>query len=61
MTEASLYYKIDSSNINVCCKGKRNFTGKLNGIPLQWMYLSDFEKLSKEEREKILDVKESEN
>ena len=61
MTEASLYYKIDSSNINACCKGKRNFTGKLNGVPLRWMYLSDFEKLSKEEREKILDVKESEN
>ena len=61
MTEASLYYKIDSSNINVCCKGKRNFTGKLNGVPLRWMYLSDFEKLSSEEREKILNLKESEN
>ena len=37
-------------------------SGKLfDGTKLQWMYLSDFEKLSKEEREKILDVKESEN
>ena len=51
---AAKYYEIDRSGIGECCKGKYKSSGKLNGIPLQWMYLSNFEKLSKEDQESIL-------
>lgn len=59
--EASRYCDGNNVTIGLCCKGLRKTSGKLNGIPLQWMYLSDFEKLSKEEQKKLLTLKESEN
>ena len=52
--------KYNATKIGRCCKNQQKTSGVLNGTPLKWMYLSDFEKLSREEREKILDVKESE-
>lgn len=57
--EASNYYKVHRACIGDCCKGRQKTAGKLNGIPLKWMYLSDFKKLPQEEQEKILaNVKE---
>lgn len=59
MNEASQYYKIDRRGIGDCCRGRYKHSGKLNGVPLKWMYLSDFKKLPQEEQEKILaNVKE---
>lgn len=57
--DASNYYKINKTGISACCRGKQKTAGKLNGVPLKWMYLSDFKKLPQEEQEKILaNVKE---
>ena len=42
MRSASRKYNINSSRICSCCKGNRKFAGKLNNIPLHWMYLSEF-------------------
>lgn len=62
MADAARCYNANARCISLCCSGELMSSGKLfDGTKLQWMYLSDFEKLSKEEREKILDVKESEN
>ena len=59
INEAAQYYGIDRRGIGDCCRGRYKFSGKLNGVPLKWMYLSDFKKLSQEEQEKILtNVKE---
>lgn len=53
--EASKYYKVNRSGIKDCCAGKRQTCGEdSNGIKLQWMFLSDFEKLSQEEQKQIL-------
>ena len=54
MKEASHCYKVHRACIGDCCKGRQKTAGKLNGVPLKWMYLSDFENLSKEEQEEIL-------
>ena len=57
--DASIFYSTSQSKISNCCTGKRKTSGKLNGVPLKWMYLSDFKKLPQEEQEKILaNVKE---
>ena len=40
ITEASNYYKC--CNIYKCCIGVRKSAGKLDGIPLQWKYLEDY-------------------
>lgn len=37
--EASEFYKIDNSSILKCCKGKLNFCGKHDNIPLIWEYI----------------------
>ena len=46
--EAGEFYKIKSySNINSCCRGIRNFCGKLtDGTKLEWMYYEDYIKLN---------------
>lgn len=39
--EAANYYNIDESGILKCCKGKRNYCGKLsNGTKLVWRYVN---------------------
>lgn len=44
--EASRHYNIDSSAIIKCCRGKRNFCGKLDdGTKLKWMYLEKYKKI----------------
>ena len=40
-TEAGNYYKC--SHISDCCKGIRKTAGKLNGTPLKWKYLKDYD------------------
>lgn len=39
--EAEKYYKC--SRISSCCGGTRKSAGKLNGTPLQWKYLKDYD------------------
>lgn len=46
--------KYNAKSISNCCSHKRNFAGKLNGVPLQWMYYNDFQNLSQEEQNTIL-------
>ena len=41
ITEASNWYNVARNTISFCCKGKRNYAGKLNGIKLQWKYEED--------------------
>lgn len=58
---AADYFSIKRQYVYNYCTHKSDYGNILpDGTKLKWMYLSDFEKLSKEEREKILDVKESE-
>lgn len=52
ITEAEQKY--NAKSISDCCSHKRNFAGKLNGIPLHWMYYNDFQNLSQEEQNMIL-------
>ena len=41
INQAQEIYK--TKNISNCCRGKRNYSGKLsNGIPLKWMYYEDY-------------------
>ena len=43
MKEASYHYNVAQSNMSKCCKGKRNYAGKLpNGTPLKWKFLKDY-------------------
>ena len=42
VNRAAYYYGIHSSNIIQCCKGKLKHTGKLDGIPLEWQYTTDY-------------------
>ena len=55
LTEGGDFYRCDKGNISLCCKNKRNSAGKLeDGTPLVWMYLEDYEKVTKKEiQEKI--------
>ena len=46
--------KYNAKSVSDCCSHKRNFAGKLNGVPLQWMYYKDFQNLSQEEQNTIL-------
>ena len=41
ITEAGNYYKCN--NIHVCCKGRLKSAGKLNGEPLKWKYLENYD------------------
>ena len=38
--EGAEYYNCDNSGIIKCCKGKYKSTGKHNGIPLVWRYIT---------------------
>ncbi|NFO41112.1 hypothetical protein FDB42_13610 [Clostridium botulinum] len=43
VSEALKEYNIKSNHISDCCKGKRNFCGKLeDGTKLEWMYYEDY-------------------
>ena len=42
-TDAGDWYNVARSNISKCCKGKLKHAGKLNGVPLQWKYLDDYD------------------
>lgn len=44
ISDGARYYNIKhSGHISDCCKGKRNFCGKLeDGTPLKWMYYEDY-------------------
>ena len=39
--EASDHYHINRGNISLCCNGKYNYAGKLDGVRLQWKYVED--------------------
>lgn len=55
---ASKFYQIERKTISDCCKGKREFcTTKDKSKKLQWMYLSEFEQLSKDKQTKLLNDK----
>ena len=43
LKEASDWYNVAQSSISLCCKCKRNYAGKLNGVRLQWKYEEDYE------------------
>lgn len=43
-----------NSKILCCCKHQRKSAGKLNGIPLVWMYYEEYLKLNKEEIERYI-------
>ena len=43
-TEASNYYNVVLKNISCCCRGKRNYAGKLSdGTKLQWKFLKNYD------------------
>lgn len=50
--EAKKYYH--AAKVGDCCNGNRKTSGKLNNIPLQWMFYKDFLQLSQEEQQMIL-------
>ena len=59
IADASRKSGVSSILITKCCKGELQFTESCkNQIKFRWMYLSDFEKLSKEEQEKLLNKKD---
>lgn len=40
---ASIYAGLKSyTNISNCCRGRRNYAGKINGEPAKWMYYEDY-------------------
>ena len=51
--EAEKQTGVTHSNIVHCCKGKHKSAGVIDGKTAVWMYLEDYEKLSKEEVNKI--------
>ena len=40
--DAGDYYNVAHSSVSHCCRGAYKSAGKLNGEPLQWMYLEDY-------------------
>lgn len=52
--EASRYYNFDDSNIRKCCRGERNYSGKLSdGTKLVWCFISDLPKPQLTEADKV--------
>lgn len=48
--EASSKYKVSTSSISMCCKGDRNFAGRLfNGEWMVWKFLSEYDENEKHE------------
>ena len=41
--EAGNYYNVSQGNISSCCGGKLKSAGKLNGEPLKWKYLENYD------------------
>ena len=39
ITDAANKYNICGSNISYCCNGKIKYAGKLNGVPMRWIYI----------------------
>ena len=52
--DAARHYKIQRGCIGNCCKGKQKTAGRLNGVPLKWMYYDKLIELSNEEQDKLL-------
>jgi hypothetical protein len=46
--EASKYYNISSGHISSCCNKKCKNAGKLNNIPLIWMFYKEYLQLHSE-------------
>ena len=40
--DASNHYNVSQGNISLCCKEKLKSAGKLNGTPLKWKYVKDY-------------------
>ena len=40
--EASDHYNVAKTTISLCCREMRKSAGKLNGTPLKWKYLKDY-------------------
>ena len=58
LNEAERQTGVDASSIGNCCRGVSNYAGvSEDGIKLKWMYLEEFNNLTKEEQEKILSEK----
>ena len=54
VTAASKYYQIDRSDIGKCCRGKKNYCGKLpDGAKLRWGYIQDLPKPKLTEEQKL--------
>lgn len=53
LDEAAKIYNISKESIMNYCKGGTKILGEKNGKPLMFIYFDDYEKLSKEEIEKI--------
>lgn len=47
--EGSLFYRCNEGSTTRCCKNQLKMSGKLNGEPLVWMYLEDYEKADREQ------------
>ena len=59
--EASKLYNIDRTAISDCCLKGRKSAGKLNGERLVWAYYEDYENMSTEEIEKLLNYENPHN
>ena len=51
LKDAGNHYNVAPNNICCCCRGKKNYAGRLNGVLLQWKYLEDYNNESKEYNE----------
>ena len=47
LKDAAMHYNTEPNNISCCCRGKRNYAGRLNGVLLQWKYAEDYDNESK--------------
>ena len=53
-TEGAEYYNINNGDISTCCSGKLKSAGRYKDTPLVWMYLDEYENVTREEvQEKI--------
>ena len=41
--DATIRYNVAQSGISYCCIGRYKHAGELNGVPLQWKYLEDYD------------------
>jgi hypothetical protein len=52
--EAGMYYKCTSTNISMCCRKTTKSAGKLNNIPLQWLYYDEYTNMKNEDIQSII-------